>query len=276
MLFDFTKKSAADLMEKKFGVKFDTNIDLIEPEVVEISVSSKIEMESNGYYLYRNNEDEYLMFAYKKSSYIEKNGFPKYHTHKCTAREAYEGYVFSSKMPVDVKCTQTGKEYNKDNKQYLNLCRDCKKITYSKFWSSLGTKKWFDNVLAYVERQNNILPKRPDGYVRMWKQISRALREKNKFKCNRCKIQLLDLKLQKYLHVHHKDENKLNNVSSNLECLCLICHSLEHSHTLSDFNWIEKIIQFHLEAKEEILNKNKKKYENWKIITDEYFRKYTE
>ena len=40
--------------------------------------------------------------------------------------------------------------------------------------------------------------------------------------CNRCK------KTNCKLEVHHKDENRDNNLVSNLEILCLSCHKRHH------------------------------------------------
>lgn len=63
------------------------------------------------------------------------------------------------------------------------------------------------------------------GYTRDWEEISRNYREAHNYTCERCGLHIDDIFDRQYIHCHHKDENKLNNRESNLECLCIRCHS---------------------------------------------------
>ena len=51
----------------------------------------------------------------------------------------------------------------------------------------------------------------------------RAIREFGAI-CNRCEYK----EYEKVLQVHHKDHNRNNNETCNLEVLCPTCHSVEH------------------------------------------------
>ena len=53
------------------------------------------------------------------------------------------------------------------------------------------------------------------------------------YTCNQCSIKL-DFKHKQFLQVHHKNADKNNNMMSNLELLCVECHSNQkgHGHSL--------------------------------------------
>jgi hypothetical protein len=53
------------------------------------------------------------------------------------------------------------------------------------------------------------------------------------YTCNQCSIKL-DFKHKQFLQVHHKNADKSNNMMSNLELLCIECHSNQkgHGHSL--------------------------------------------
>lgn len=69
------------------------------------------------------------------------------------------------------------------------------------------------------------------GYTLHWESISNAYRRKQNYICERCGIQV-DKKDKRFIHTHHKDGDKLNNSESNLECLCISCHSqVDKNHT---------------------------------------------
>ena len=54
-------------------------------------------------------------------------------------------------------------------------------------------------------------------------EIRPRIIERDKFSCRKCGADLHNN--PKYLHVHHKDADKRNNIDSNLESLCIKCHS---------------------------------------------------
>jgi hypothetical protein len=59
-----------------------------------------------------------------------------------------------------------------------------------------------------------------------WKMIARQMRIRDTYTCQDCGEQRK--RWGAYLHVHHIDENKLNNDPSNLVSLCAICHRRRH------------------------------------------------
>ncbi|MCB4800252.1 HNH endonuclease family protein [Neotamlana laminarinivorans] len=71
-------------------------------------------------------------------------------------------------------------------------------------------------------------------YAHNFDKLSLQFRQKQKFVCASCKLNLSEY--QKYLHVHHKDGNKANNNILNLEALCIECHSNQPEHSRLKYN----------------------------------------
>ena len=68
----------------------------------------------------------------------------------------------------------------------------------------------------------------PGEYSENWRKISRKLKEDANYICSKCGLDFSGYK--KFLHVHHKDANKINNTRENLKVLCIECHSKEPYH----------------------------------------------
>src|SRR5690606_33891079 len=57
------------------------------------------------------------------------------------------------------------------------------------------------------------------GYTLDWQQISREFRKEKEYTCESCGIQIDEPSDRRFIHVHHRSGNKLNNRRNNLECL---------------------------------------------------------
>ena len=106
-------------------------------------------------------------------------------------------------------------------------------------WAELTIVEYsnFDYTLA--DQALDLLEDDVNGYGRNWKIISRAIRDEREWTCERCHIPLGEKKERRFLlHVHHKDRNKKNNNESNLEALCVVCHSEceGHDHLKKDIS----------------------------------------
>ena len=67
-----------------------------------------------------------------------------------------------------------------------------------------------------------------NGYLEKWPSIESRIRQRDRYVCQRCGIDLSGK--GRLLHVHHLDGDRLNNESSNLMSLCVICHSDRDRH----------------------------------------------
>lgn len=59
---------------------------------------------------------------------------------------------------------------------------------------------------------------------------SKTLREQKSYICEECGIDLSKQEHRKFTHVHHRDVDKSNDNLSNLEVLCIECHSNQPGH----------------------------------------------
>lgn len=77
-------------------------------------------------------------------------------------------------------------------------------------------------LLFYIIKENKSKYKKSQ-YKSSWKELSLYVRNKANWHCERCNINLS--KHKHLLHTHHIDLNIRNNSFSNLQALCIKCHS---------------------------------------------------
>lgn len=69
-------------------------------------------------------------------------------------------------------------------------------------------------------------PEPESRYTRDWATVSRKYKEHRGWRCEDCGVYLGGSKAdRRLLHVHHRDLNPQNNARSNLDALCVVCHS---------------------------------------------------
>lgn len=246
MLYDFTKGKTAQFLSKVRNLTFEMfrNVELAQIEIEEFD-PSKIEIDKNGFTIFKNGEERNLLFYYKPHLVRTKFGtyvLPKYHVVECETRQKFDGFVFANKMPVKIR----DNELNKYSFEKLELCRNCSKRVFQSLWGANGP--WYDSVLKYISAKNHtpsfFTTGDLKGYHVMWRQISEAYRESVGFKCESCNIDLSNKEDREWLHTHHKDKDKTNNKKKNFQALCLLCHSLCHPEKLTNGTGFSKVQEF--------------------------------
>ena len=125
----------------------------------------------------------------------------------------------------------------------LSICTHCMTL-YSKKYQ----RNYIDMQEYYNSNFNNLdiwaempydMEVSPQIYIAEWENISKDLKRKNNYRCERCNLNLTEHK--KYLHAHHIDMNTRNNHSENIKILCIKCHGREpnHIHVNSSPDWKE-------------------------------------
>lgn len=258
-LLSLLEKMGARKTPKAFTVKWDfkTMGDLELDNLNDVIFD-----ESTGLLTYQGNPIILYISDIKSSGIFGKDSHrysrPKYHLSECTTirqmkkNGRFERYVVTQRDDGCFKMVP--EDGTKSFDAELLLCRNClgdlsraknkpfinnyspeaekTKVFLKKFFAALLDGGSGSSVTGFSE-----LPTRsdtgklvPNVYSNDFAVISLKLREKHKFKCEDCGVDLS--KTPKFLHTHHINGNKSDNRTGNLKVLCLRCHAEQpmHSH----------------------------------------------
>ena len=104
----------------------------------------------------------------------------------------------------------------------IELCGNCRAAARGLYTNTQG----FFDLLDIKESQT---VRREDldmfGYTRDWRQVSSRTRTERGYKCEQCKVEIIQPKYYRYIQVHHLSGDKTDNRRENLQCLCCLCHA---------------------------------------------------
>jgi hypothetical protein len=234
-LYKFEKLSE-NLDSQNYPTITESRFEIMRTDFSEEEQRGNISFKDDGIYL-KVNGNELIGYMYIKNADVNRWGLPKFHVSNCQTiiqqrnQNNFHGHYFwSNSNVVDVR--QRNSDFIHE-KVKLELCGYCREqinvIDYN------NTEGFFD--LLDIQETEPIENIETDifGYTKDWQQISRKFRIKNDFTCDVCKIKIENKFDQRFIQVHHRNGNKLNNKIDNLQCLCTLCHANIDNHHQNNF-----------------------------------------
>ncbi|MBV6641036.1 MAG: HNH endonuclease [Cyclobacteriaceae bacterium] len=197
--------------------------------------AGKISFEEDGIYL--NYEgSKYRGYMFIKTPYIDRYGsYPRFHLTRCEVIQEFidsgrfnSRYEWSNSNVNDLIDKTTGRLYNDE---ILDYCSKCK----SELLGTINNTSDFHDLLRETNQIEDEVTVDIFGYIRGWKKISKAYRERQGYECENCGITPREAMHRRYWHVHHLKDKSDNNINS-LQCLCILCHSKSNETHEKNFN----------------------------------------
>ena len=239
MLYTFNKL-ADKLTQLGYPEATESGFRVIKRDLTQEEKAGNVDFRHDGVYL-KVDGQEYKGYMYLKYADISRFGLPKFHITTCQtileqrASGRFDGrYFWHNSNTVSIENRANGKIHENVNLGLCNYCRNQSSIS-----EYLNTEGFF-NLLDKQEQEDINKEYEVDifGYTTDWQKISREYRLEKDYTCEQCGIIIEIPGDRRYLHVHHKNGNKLINKRSNLECLCVLCHS--HKDKTHEHNFERK------------------------------------
>jgi len=178
----------------------------------------------------------------------DRNSLPRFHIVGCSTLEQmirhnrFQRYVVATRtdgiFKINLINSSTGSVLKKD--QELDVCKNCLwKLNYNNYkgdrvtaFKTFALEEFF---VRFACSPITVTPLETDRtaplsvYSKDWNKMSKEYKKRANWRCERCGRDFGGRKT-KFLQAHHKNGNTFDNRPSNIEVLCIICHSKEPYH----------------------------------------------
>lgn len=178
---------------------------------------------------------------------------PRYHLSHCSTlqemqtRGRFERYVIAAEVTGTFQLNIITSHGRRSERRRLHVCQNClAEIGFDDFSLADDRKQRQQYVAAFTpDRFFKVYPRslhiRKPGhtadtaplndYTPDFREISASLRRHAGWRCQECQRAFADMRLRRYVHVHHKNGLKSDNSPGNLQVLCIGCHAETPNHS---------------------------------------------
>lgn len=246
--FDMNAPLIPSFTSRKINLIDEDFVRRLGKEGIDIDDFSQIKQESDGTLSYKNKR--VLVYIRDIKEYNEQQSLPKFHLSFCSTLEAmtqanrFGRYVVYNGEEAKFSVNFIGPPIRSAIKN-LDVCKNCLALLQWNNYSARDSQQ-FKNAIVKDFKLSDFFAKYPkdllsiipthtadtapiNDYSDDWGMISEKIKQARGYKCESCGLKLTGNR-RKFLHAHHKDGNKANNKSHNIEILCIGCHSNEPMH----------------------------------------------
>ena len=257
---DFLKVEGLNRLRNLMGATIiepiaDLRIDVLTIEQIlrttgqEVNVSD-VEFASDGTLLFQGRR--VILYIRDVAAYQQRITLPKFHLANCSKlQEMWERnrsarYVVATRHDglFRLNITFDGQTWDKQERA-LDVCKIClgkldwehysaqsnggKRSVFERF-SLIDFFKLYPISPITYDPIHSDLTAALNKYSDNFSEISQRYRASVNWVCEGCKSDLSSYKLRMFLHVHHVDGIKSNNLLANLRALCIKCHASQDGH----------------------------------------------
>jgi len=218
-------------------------------EGIELSNSSDITVTQNKLFVYKN----FHVLVFIRDQYVKRSSrLFEYKFHICSCKtieqmmkfRRFARYVVSTRndgmFVINSYDIETKKRIENEKIVKLNVCKNCLiQLKYSGYsdhykdkhiYESFSIDEFFRKYTSEFKEKPQYTDKNAPSneYSVNFEQISYSFRDINDWRCSNCKINLRNDK--DLLDTHHINGIKSDNSWSNLQSLCIRCHSEQPFH----------------------------------------------
>lgn len=217
----------------------------LDKEGIDVDVSD-IQFLKDGTIAYKNRR--VLLYIRDWKVHGSHESLPKFHICHCSTLEEmirrgrFKRYVVSTRTDgiFLYNLINSNKDQILEREERLDVCKNClQNLNYNDYITDKDKAfKTFDLnefFIRFICSPIKVTPSETERtaplsvYPKDWSQKSTAFRNATNWICKRCNKNFSGNK-SKFLHSHHKNGNTYDNRPSNIEVLCILCHSKEHYH----------------------------------------------
>lgn len=175
---------------------------------------------------------------------------PKYHLANCQTLEKMRShsrfgrYVVANRDTGEFQINIIGSSIENQTVK-LDICQKCLDMIHWHGFRQNMTKYErssrvvnFSLTEFFTEYPRDLIVAKPlhtsitaplNDYSKNWAELSKSIRERRGYQCESCR-KVFNQDNSRFLHVHHINGLKYDNISTNLAVLCIACHAQQPKH----------------------------------------------